>query len=107
MTSGDGNDLGGGWHLDKRVPLAIIMTIFIQTAGIVWWAANLENRVVTLEKANTEIATDLASRAIVTGRQDQSIVRLETQFLNVADALQDMNAKLDRLIERGQMPASR
>jgi hypothetical protein len=104
---GEHDDIGSGWHLDKRVPLAIIMTIFIQTAGIVWWAANLENRVVTLEKANTEIATDLAARAIVTGRQDQSIVRLETQFLNVVDALQDMNAKLDRLIERGQMPASR
>lgn len=104
---GEEGDRAGGWHLDKRVPIAIILAIFVQTAGVVWWAARLENRVVTLEKANTEIATDLASRAIVTGRQDQSIVRLETQFLNVADALQDMNAKLDRLIERGQMPASR
>lgn len=104
---GEEGDRAGGWHLDKRVPIAIILAIFVQTAGVVWWAARLEARVVTLEKANTEIATDLASRAIVTGRQDQSIVRLETQFLNVADALQDMNAKLDRLIERGQMPASR
>lgn len=102
---GEEGDRAGGWHLDKRVPIAIILAIFVQTAGVVWWAARLEARVVTLEKANTEIATDLASRAIVTGRQDQSIVRLETQFLNVADALQDMNAKLDRLIERGQPPA--
>lgn len=105
MADGDGNDLGGGWHLDKRVPLAIIMTIVMQSCGLIWWAASLENRVVTLERASNDVAADLASRALVTGRQDQSIVRLETQFLNVADALQDMNAKLDRLIERGPAQA--
>ena len=64
---GEEGDRAGGWHLDKRVPIAIILAIFVQTAGVVWWAARLENRVVTLEKANTEIATDLAARAIVTG----------------------------------------
>lgn len=27
------------WHLDKRVPLALIGALLIQTAGIVWWAS--------------------------------------------------------------------
>lgn len=27
------------WHFDKRVPLSIILTLLLQTGGIVWWAA--------------------------------------------------------------------
>lgn len=27
------------WHFDRRVPLSIILTLILQTAGIVWWAA--------------------------------------------------------------------
>lgn len=27
------------WHFDHRVPLSIILTLLLQTGGIVWWAA--------------------------------------------------------------------
>lgn len=33
------------WHLDKRVPIALIATIFVQTAGIIWWAAGITAQV--------------------------------------------------------------
>ena len=39
------------WHLDKRVPLALIVTIVVQTAGLVWWASSLSERVNSLEKS--------------------------------------------------------
>lgn len=51
------------WHADKRVPLALIVTILVQTAGIVWWAATTDSRVGVLEtwmKDNKTITTDLA-----------------------------------------------
>ena len=32
------------WHLDKRVPLALIFAILLQTVGIVWWAASIDAR---------------------------------------------------------------
>ena len=38
-----------GWHLDRRVPLALITALLIQTGGVIWWAANLSSRVDTLE----------------------------------------------------------
>jgi len=37
------------WHLDKRVPIAMIFAIIIQTGGAFWWAANISNRVEQLE----------------------------------------------------------
>ena len=37
------------WHLDKRVPIALIITfvftILGQTVGVVWWARGLDARV--------------------------------------------------------------
>lgn len=38
------------WHLDKRVPLALIATIAIQTGGGIWWASGVDTRVGTLER---------------------------------------------------------
>lgn len=33
------------WHLDKKVPLALIMAMALQTLGVIWWAASLSTRV--------------------------------------------------------------
>lgn len=38
------------WHLDKKVPIAIILTIALQTAGVIWFAAKLESRVTAVEQ---------------------------------------------------------
>jgi hypothetical protein len=59
------------WYLDKRVPLALILTIVIQTAGLVWWASNLTERVNSLER--TQEAT-----APQAGRLTRVEVRLES-----------------------------
>jgi hypothetical protein len=37
------------WHLDKRVPISLIITLLAQTVAIVWWAAAIEGRVSVLE----------------------------------------------------------
>jgi hypothetical protein len=29
------------WHLDKRVPIALIAAIVMQTMGAIWWAASV------------------------------------------------------------------
>jgi hypothetical protein len=33
------------WHVEKKVPLALIVTLFIQTIGMVIWLTNLNNQV--------------------------------------------------------------
>ena len=39
------------WHLDKKIPIAIIVTLFIQTGGIIWWAASASARLDQVERA--------------------------------------------------------
>lgn len=38
------------WHLDKRVPLAMIAALIMQTFAIAWWASATSERVTTLER---------------------------------------------------------
>ena len=33
------------WHLSKSVPLALIVAIFMQTLGAVWWASSITEQV--------------------------------------------------------------
>lgn len=40
------------WHLDKRVPLALVGTILFQTFALGMWAATISGRVAALEQAN-------------------------------------------------------
>lgn len=48
------------WHVDRRVPLSVIMTLILtfigQTTTIVWFFAGLDKRVDILEKAQITAA---------------------------------------------------
>jgi hypothetical protein len=74
-----------GWHLDRRVPLAIIVTLAMQTVGAVWWAASLNQRVAVLEQERRD-------RSDETGR----IIRLETKMDQATVVLERLESKLDR-----------
>jgi len=38
------------WHLDKRVPIALVVLIIAQTAGAIWWASAVNGSIMALEK---------------------------------------------------------
>lgn len=83
------------WHLDKRVPVALIVTILIQTAAAVWWASETTQRLDTLERTATALAEsgnskELRIRAIelAAGRTDEKLV-----------AIQATLARIERLLE--------
>lgn len=57
------------WHLDRRVPLAMIFTIAMQTFAALWWASGLNARVGYLEAQYATLAP-----------QGGQIIRLQTQL---------------------------
>lgn len=73
------------WHLDKKVPLALILTIVIQTVGIVWWAATTSERVTTLER-----------RVDATAPQGDRLTRVEVKI----EAVQEGISEIKRMIRR-------
>lgn len=72
------------WHLDKRVPVALILTLMFQTFGAIWWAATMSERMNSLER-------EVQSRE----GQDRRLTRLETTVENIEKIAQRIADKID------------
>jgi len=81
VAAGDGQP----WHLDRRVPIAVIVTLMMQSAAALLWAGAADERISTLEARS--------------GRIDEMVertVRLEEQARVANAALTRIEARLDR-----------
>lgn len=79
------------WHLDKRVPISLILAIVAQTGAALWWASATNQRVSELEKF-------VLSRVTLPDR----VTRLEVIAEQLPKTLDRIEGKLDRL-ERVKM----
>ncbi|WOF73360.1 hypothetical protein QMT40_000990 [Parvibaculaceae bacterium PLY_AMNH_Bact1] len=79
----------GRWHLDKRVPIALIVAILIQTAGALTWAGAASERINHLER---EVISD--------DDMGERTARLEVQAAYMRAALTRIEDKLDRAIAK-------
>ena len=77
--------------MDKRVPVAIIVTLLLQAAGVLWFFAKMDSRVYALEEARIEQRSRDA-------QQDRTVG--ETAGLIRAD-LGYIRSQLDQLVRDG------
>lgn len=79
---------GGTFHIDKRVPVALIVTMLAQTAGIVWWAATLQAAQAQAIVDSTRLESRVAR--IETSRDDikERVIRIEEKLGGQSDTLQ-------------------
>lgn len=78
------------WHLDKRVPIALIVTLLFQTGAALWWAASMNSRVHVLEN-KLETMTDQRDR----------IIRLEEGMRFQTEILKRIESRLEQQQRRG------
>ncbi len=68
------------WHLDKRVPIALIITMLLQGIGLVWYVSKIDSRVQTLETFAADNKGLLTDSAVLRTRLDnieRSLLRIE------------------------------
>jgi hypothetical protein len=73
-----------GWHLDKRVPLALIAAILLQSAAFGFWVGGLAARVVHVEQwqsDNRSIDARLAVLETQTAEIRRMLGRIEDRLL--------------------------
>lgn len=78
------------WHIDKTIPLAIILAILSQTAGAFWWASKVDSYVTS----NTSRIIKLET-AIMENRQlADRLVRVEVRQESANELLNKIVRKL-------------
>lgn len=88
----DGRD---HWHLDKKVPIALIVTLCVQLIGGIWFAGRMVQRDEEQER-RLERIEEAARADNVAGR----LSTLESQMNDLKAGLYRIDSKLDRLVER-------
>lgn len=78
------------WHLDKRVPIALIFAIFVQSATAVWWAASISERMEQIERR--QAAAGVRSEAA-----DANIAEQARRIAVLTEAVANTNRNLERL----------
>ena len=83
------------WHMDKRIPVALIFAIFIQTAGAVWWASDINSRLTRTEqdmRGNREqiesIRLSGQVHAVQLGRIEESLSGVRSDITRLLRALE-------------------
>lgn len=90
----------GGWHLDRRIPGALILAVMLQTAGIVWWAA-------TLSASNTMNTSSITANKFMIDKLDDrsqktsnDMAEVKAKVDTMTDTLSRQTDKLDTLSEK-------
>jgi hypothetical protein len=92
------------WHLDKRVPIALIATIAAQTIGMVWWVASQtstwsaaqrdhERRILLLEQANAATLAEARRLAEALARLDERVIAQTAILRRIEDKLQQQQPR--------------
>jgi TolA-binding protein len=83
------------WHLNKGIPIALIITILVQTGGIIWWASGIDERVTnnatSIERlqAQTDTMRNLAqTQAVQLGRIEEQISGLRGDIGRLVNTLE-------------------
>ncbi len=83
------------WHLDKKVPVTIIVALVLQTLGIIYvgtaWKTEVDFRISSLERLNEDSKS-----------QEGRIIAVEQQLNYITDSLKRIEAKLESTIGNGQ-----
>lgn len=71
------------WHADKRVPLATIAALLIQTAGVVWWAATINANVASLTADQQEDRLRIAANSNAVATLTRSEAATEQRLISI------------------------
>ncbi len=90
LQKDDNRRFEDSWHLDKKVPLSLILALLVQSGMVIYAVADVKKDVEYLKlQVITQESRD--NRQDVDRKEDQAYIR---------EVFKTFDAKLDRLIER-------
>lgn len=83
------------WHLDRRIPVAMLGAFLLQGSALVWWAAKMDSRVGILERDFASVPAKLET----VGRLEVKVDYLAQQLAENRTHLQLQLDELKKFIQ--------
>lgn len=82
----------GAWHLDKRIPLAMLGAILMQTAAFGFWIGQISNRLDSALETNRQQDARLEAQEKTVNSQAVMAATTAAQLNAVRESLSEMKA---------------
>lgn len=93
--SGDKESMKEGWHLDKKVPLSIIMALLVQTAVLIMWGTKLDSRVAIVEQSINSHTLTIETMKQTQNQISVGLARIEERQIISGEVVKEIRARLD------------
>jgi len=75
------------WHLDRRVPLALIFALVMQSGSFAWWASSISERVAQNERSGQRMGGRMQRVELLLSEQASQDAVLVEQIRNVNESV--------------------
>jgi hypothetical protein len=84
------------WHLDKRIPLALIATMMLQFGGGIWWISQIQFRIEQQGQAIEALESSVRASSTNSNTLDNRITRIEEKLSGQTEILKEIRSLLNR-----------
>lgn len=91
----DTEDTINQWHLDKRIPIALIFAVMMQTGAGVWWAASMAARIEHNELRMARLEASELKVHELTSRFDRTLSAIEQGLADTRRSLERIERRID------------
>jgi hypothetical protein len=87
--------------LDKRIPIALILAVMMQTAGAVWWAASISARLDQTEARASRLELNQATAAELATKFSNALAGIAASQIAMERSLTRIENSIDRQRNKG------
>lgn len=88
-------DSDGGWSIDRRIPIALIVAIIASWGGGAWWLASVDSRVTVLKERQDAQGVEITRFRASQTQNALQLERLDERSKATLDAIRRVESKLD------------
>jgi len=91
---------GKGWHVGREIPLALVVTVLLQTFAAVWWASSISK--IVDQQQNMIMRQQHDIDGLIVGAKERSILiaRAEEQLKALNLVLSTMDNRQTRIEDK-------
>jgi hypothetical protein len=82
------------WTIDRRIPLALIVTLLMQFGGFVWWFSSVESRLTIKEQRLTRVEQRLDDDQRAISAIGERLARIEERSNTQLEILRRIDGRL-------------